>query len=269
MRRKDGFTLIELLVVIAIIAILAAILLPVFAQAREKARMTTCLSNTKQMGSALMMYAQDYDERLIWNPWPGGPRAGARWCSLATSDQPTLVWTEMLMPYIKNTQVFQCPSISAGTTVSHCPAGCSTIGGGCRYNIANYRIASGSLPNYCITYGINEALLARKCTDQTPSLAELQLPAETAVIGDSIAQMWGSYTGITVAGQGPFWCASDETTTWLYGRPIHHRTGAAPFPNGMVNFVYADGHAKGDRVFWAGTAFPAWCRGGYRQAKLR
>ncbi len=65
MRRKDGFTLIELLVVIAIIAILAAILLPVFAQAREKARMTTCLSNTKQMGSALMIYAQDYDERLI------------------------------------------------------------------------------------------------------------------------------------------------------------------------------------------------------------
>ena len=64
LRSRRGFTLIELLVVIAIIAILAAILFPVFAQARDKARMATCLSNCKQIGLATMMYAQDYDERL-------------------------------------------------------------------------------------------------------------------------------------------------------------------------------------------------------------
>src|SRR5437667_11069914 len=64
MRKQNGFTLIELLVVIAIIAILAAILFPVFAKAREKARQASCLSNTKQMGLALMMYTQDYDEIL-------------------------------------------------------------------------------------------------------------------------------------------------------------------------------------------------------------
>jgi prepilin-type N-terminal cleavage/methylation domain-containing protein len=76
--RKSAFTLIELLVVIAIIAILAAILFPVFAQARAKARQTSCLSNRKQMGLALMMYAQDYDEVLPGNSTipPGGD---ARW----------------------------------------------------------------------------------------------------------------------------------------------------------------------------------------------
>src|SRR5207248_4593079 len=69
---RTGFTLIELLVVIAIIAILAAILFPVFAQARERARAVSCLSNTKQLGLAEMMYAQDYDE-VYWScPWPGG-----------------------------------------------------------------------------------------------------------------------------------------------------------------------------------------------------
>ena len=67
MRRRLGFTLIELLVVIAIIAILAAILFPVFAQARESARQTSCLSNMKQLGLAMTMYAQDYDEAVPWS----------------------------------------------------------------------------------------------------------------------------------------------------------------------------------------------------------
>jgi len=69
---QRGFTLIELLVVIAIIAILAAILFPVFAQARESSRKTQCLSNTRQIGTAVMMYVQDYDEVFFPQPWPGG-----------------------------------------------------------------------------------------------------------------------------------------------------------------------------------------------------
>src|ERR1051325_9939049 len=94
---KRGFTLIELLVVIAIIAILAAILFPVFARAREAARTSSCLSNTKQLGLAFMSYKQDYDETWV--------------CGWGNNGQPISgEWTMVLDPYIKNTQIFRCPS---------------------------------------------------------------------------------------------------------------------------------------------------------------
>src|SRR5690242_1345128 len=91
--RRSGFTLIELLVVIAIIGILAAMLFPVFAQAREKARAVVCLSNSKQIGASILMYADDYDESIV--PW-----LTAR----ETPDQPRSerVWVGKLQPYIKN-----------------------------------------------------------------------------------------------------------------------------------------------------------------------
>ncbi len=97
-RRSRGFTLIELLVVIAIIAILAAILFPVFAKAREKARQTSCLSNIKQLATAALMYAQDYDEVLpqeyMYSPYP----TNLFW------------WPDLLYPYTKNWQLGACPS---------------------------------------------------------------------------------------------------------------------------------------------------------------
>src|SRR5947208_15595614 len=99
---RQGFTLIELLVVIAIIAILAAILFPVFAQAREKARQTGCLSNLKQIGTGLMMYTQDYDEAYPCN-WYGG-----LWDTLPNGKQ--YKWMDAVYPYVKNEQVFSCPS---------------------------------------------------------------------------------------------------------------------------------------------------------------
>jgi len=106
MRAKgSGFTLIELLVVIAIIAILAAILFPVFARAREKARQTSCLSNVKQIGTSMMMYVQDYDEtfpKTYWGStsyywWPYGYYTRG-------------MWMASLYPYAMNIQIFQCPS---------------------------------------------------------------------------------------------------------------------------------------------------------------
>ena len=108
---RRGFTLIELLVVIAIIAILAAILFPVFAKAREKARQTSCLSNLKQIELADLQYAQDYDEALAPN-----------WTNVATGTPGALcpgdgayrlIRNQEIYPYMKNTQVFLCPSATA------------------------------------------------------------------------------------------------------------------------------------------------------------
>ena len=100
MRNKSGFTLIELLVVIAIIAILAAILFPVFAKVREKARQTACASNLKQIGLAFMQYAQDNDEKLPGSDWYG------------------MKWAGHIYPYVKSVGVFHCPDDPTGMSAN-------------------------------------------------------------------------------------------------------------------------------------------------------
>jgi prepilin-type N-terminal cleavage/methylation domain-containing protein/prepilin-type processing-associated H-X9-DG protein len=103
LRKKPGFTLIELLVVIAIIAILAAILFPVFAQARERARQANCLSNLKQIGTGVMMYVQDWDETYPNNrlfTFPGG----------SEGNKLLVTWKTATQPYVKNLGVYKCPS---------------------------------------------------------------------------------------------------------------------------------------------------------------
>src|SRR6266852_6634787 len=105
-RRYLGFTLIELLVVIAIIAILAAILFPVFAQAREAARKTTCLSNLKQLGIGWTMYTSDYDEQAV--PWNLRFNNKNQYDANGVS----LSWDRLIQPYIKSTAVLRCPSDS-------------------------------------------------------------------------------------------------------------------------------------------------------------
>ena len=146
--RRTGFTLIELLVVIAIIAILAAILFPVFARAREKARQTSCLSNVKQIMVSVHMYAQDYDEVL--------PIA-SHWSTAAG----TVVWDQSLQPYAANQQIFICPS---ERNKQHA----RELGYGWNYTEFGYQHSSGALQyNY-----------------STP-LGEIESPAETILLGDN------------------------------------------------------------------------------------
>jgi prepilin-type N-terminal cleavage/methylation domain-containing protein/prepilin-type processing-associated H-X9-DG protein len=103
-RFKRAFTLIELLVVIAIIAILAAILFPVFAQAREKARATQCASNMRNLGTAVMMYVQDYDENMPYGYMYSSDRTVLWW------------WQDLCRPYVKNEPIYSCPSMSPHRT---------------------------------------------------------------------------------------------------------------------------------------------------------
>ncbi len=116
---QGAFTLIELLVVIAIIAILAAILFPVFARARENARRSSCQSNLKQIGLGALQYSQDYDEKVLPLRW-------------AYTGQTIMPFGALLQPYVKSTQIFKCPSnttngIMQGTGGSGGPAGIPDI----------------------------------------------------------------------------------------------------------------------------------------------
>lgn len=136
-RTRTAFTLIELLVVIAIIAILAAILFPVFARAREKARQTACLNNLKQIGTALMSYAQDYDETLPGNSSnAAGNGGGAANVSLgfmqpyANNTNQQAIIARDIQPYLRNIQVFVCPDANPRTGSPTYADAVTTPGGG-------------------------------------------------------------------------------------------------------------------------------------------
>src|SRR3569832_528466 len=120
MRLNKTFTLIELLVVIAIIAILAAILFPVFAQAKAAAKKTACLSNTKQMGVGLYLYLNETEDNLPMAKNPntnnGPPNTEFAWQTGAGIAVP--VWTDLLMPYVKSYDVYKCPDDSTGAPLA-------------------------------------------------------------------------------------------------------------------------------------------------------
>ena len=164
MSNKKGFTLIELLVVIAIIAILAAILFPVFARAREKARQTSCLSNVKQITLGLMMYCQDYDDMFMnVRQGPGG-------------------WNNLAQPYVKNWNMFRCPS----TTLSIRTCGPATSHGN----------ASVSNNEWNGVYEGGYMMCGwERCCWPAPSLGEFDKPAERYLIleGDCMGAFWGAF----------------------------------------------------------------------------
>ncbi len=204
--RPAAFTLIELLVVIAIIAILAAILFPVFAQAREKARSISCLSNVKQIGTSFYMYTQDYDETC--------PHMGS-------GD-----YTNRLYPYVKNAQLFICPDRS-GTDAIEAPDGVTntnrSIGYG--YNWGPIQRRGGGL------------VLGQQPDPNDPSgkakylpgipLAGMIAPAQLVAFGDSY-----DTPRITA------------TMTFLLCTWGGTNNGSLRHSGGRFNFGFADGHAK-------------------------
>ena len=208
---KRGFTLIELLVVIAIIAILAAILFPVFARAREKARQTSCLSNCKQIGLAFHMYVQDYDETMpgyiIYTPTSVyRPYAG--------STGTYLFWMDVLYPYVKNKQVFVCPSFDYSS---------GGYFGGYGWNV------------YGIGYCLNHPTRGSNAGTPDPiydgiKLSMVKHPAQLVAAGDTPGpSMWANH-----------WVLSDWQT-YVAGR---HNNGD--------NFFFVDGHAKWFGVSYGG-----------------
>ncbi len=197
---RGGFTLIELLVVIAIIAILAAILFPVFAKAREKARQTSCTSNMKQICMAQMMYAQDYDERLTGRE----------------------MWSLKLQPYVKNWQLFSCPSW--GNTVA------LRVQGYCqyRYNHWNYPGIFGHKGGYAVACYTTGATYGRP-------LSKIKRPAQVIWLFEGPAN-------------------TSPTSAWGCLQHSNPDSGCANGPvvdprhnNGAV-FGYVDGHVKWQRV---------------------
>ena len=258
-RNTRGFTLIELLVVIAIIAILAAILFPVFAQARERARAVSCLSNSKQIGTGLYMYVQDYDETMpasfaLSPPINGGGRA-------------EMPFDSQLMPYIKNDQLFGCPSDSANR---------GNVGAGNLWNgIYAGRITKRS-------YGYVGAINTQERVnsggtgaDPNTGMSQWQSGNALAAIDQSaetiaITESWGTNGGGNDSNMGSPWGSLfTGCDTWkLAGRRVpaqgpidqfaqcngdgnYNNRAALPmrghFDSG--NYMFADGHAK--QMRWA------------------
>jgi prepilin-type N-terminal cleavage/methylation domain-containing protein/prepilin-type processing-associated H-X9-DG protein len=140
-RHKNGFTLIELLVVIAIIAILAAILFPVFQKVRENARRTTCASNLKQLGLAFIQYTQDYDETL-----PSGNN---------NNNYASPAWDAQVYPFVKANAVYQCPDDASGTP----PAGSVNASYGMNLFLANMQYGAAGLNQALVNAPSNVVLL--------------------------------------------------------------------------------------------------------------
>jgi prepilin-type N-terminal cleavage/methylation domain-containing protein/prepilin-type processing-associated H-X9-DG protein len=231
-QKRSAFTLIELLVVIAIIAILAAILFPVFAQAREKARAVACLSNAKQLGLGLMMYLQDYDEKVLprYQACPnGGPK-----------DATQKLWTDTLQAYIKNKDIFVCKSASNTNYAdqwTQWDASIAPTNNRGRVSVGYNQTISGWY--YATPDGCGEMIL--------PTIPQIQVPAKNVMFADSPAgDIGGGFRGYLMGNTGlnvPY------TATSAGSIAAKHNEG--------TNVTFFDGHAKwykGTALLWKPNA---------------
>jgi prepilin-type N-terminal cleavage/methylation domain-containing protein/prepilin-type processing-associated H-X9-DG protein len=205
---RKAFTLIELLVVIAIIAILAAILFPVFARARENARRTSCQSNLKQIALGFMQYTQDYDEKFpLWFADNDGSSATVPVAGIIGAATTDTGWAEMLQPYLKSTQIFQCPSETNGP------------------------VASGSNSTGYTDYMYNNNLYTTGATGSGVSQAVLVSPSNTILNAEANSQY-----AFSTLGNNYTWAPTTGSSTGPTDYYHRHLDGA--------NVSFADGHVK-------------------------
>ena len=221
MTRRKGFTLIELLVVIAIIAILAAILFPVFARAREKARQASCQSNLKQIALAVLMYVEDHDE--IFPFWATFTADGSyQPMPVYPGNNYVVLWADAIYPYVKNTQIFVCPSMRG-----------DWIGYSWNANLGDEGNYRNTAPRWT---GV--------------SLASVPEPAGTGMIVDRKIITYYNPPDVFWESKGGYFpvMGTDNLTdlTWAHNP---HNEGS--------NIVFVDGHAKWYRAgTWADINFP-------------
>ena len=215
--KKRGFTLIELLVVIAIIAILAAILFPAFAKAREAARRSSCSSNLKQIGISMMQYSQEYDEHVV----PTVAFLGA-----SPGNNGNVAWPASLQPYLKSTQLFTCPSDSKTGNIN---------------GFFQQGWVGAGKANFHTSYIYNSDLGGFYTT--SASLAAIVSPATTVAVTDGGAD-WAASNPTT-------WTQNDNFTFYMdavnTSAPFNT---SAPHARHLetTNVLFADGHVKALRV---------------------